>query len=129
MRSIATRAGRLPARDGRSWRGAAPGRRRGGLLLRHEARQILLLAGPIVLSQLGTVGMTTTDTLMVGRLGPSALAAVGIGSAIHFFVLVVSMGLVLGIGPLISQAFGAGRIDECRTLLGQGIWVALAASL
>src|SRR5690606_14303883 len=52
-----------------------------------------------------------------------------VGSAIHFFALVVSMGLVLGTGPLISQAFGAGRNDECRAWLVQGAWVALAASI
>src|SRR5690606_21918428 len=66
---------------------------------------------------------------MVGWLGPAALAAVGIGSAIHFFAQVVCTGVVLGTGPLISQAFGAGRVDECRRLLVQGVWVALAASI
>ncbi len=124
-RGITRRAGNRPARSGLG--GTSVGRRVG--LLRGEARKILRLAGPIVLSQLGVVGMTTTDTLMVGRLGPTALAAVGVGSAIHFFALVVSMGLVLGTGPLISQAFGAGRADECRSLVVQGAWVALAASI
>jgi MATE family multidrug resistance protein len=97
--------------------------------VRREARRILRLAGPIVLSQLGVVGMTTTDTLMVGPLGPTALAAVGVGGAIHFFALVMSMGLVLGTGPLVSQAFGAGRLRDCRLLLVQGVWVALVASV
>jgi len=124
-RSI-TRGARIrPARRGL---GGTSARQRVGSL-RGEARQIVRLAGPIVLSQLGVVGMTTTDTLMVGWLGPAALAAVGIGSAIHFFAQVVCTGVVLGTGPLISQAFGAGRTDECRRLLVQGAWVALAASI
>lgn len=124
-----TRAGHAGALPTRRARPAPAGRRRRLLLLRGEARRIVGLAGAIVLSQLGVVGMTTTDTLMVGRLGPEALAAVGVGSAVHFFVLVVCMGLVLGTGPLISQAFGAGRRDECRALLVQGVWIALAASI
>ena len=119
--------------------GAAPradgyGQRAGGRIrrlwrVRREARRILRLAGPIVLSQLGVVGMTTTDTLMVGPLGPTPLAAVGVGGAIHFFAMVMSMGLVLGTGPLVSQAFGAGRLRDCGLLLVQGVWVALVASV
>jgi len=97
--------------------------------VRREARRILRLAGPIVLSQLGVVGMTTTDTLMVGPLGPTPLAAVGVGGAIHFFAMVMSMGLVLGTGPLVSQAFGAGRSRDCVLWLVQGVWVALVASV
>jgi len=113
--------------------GHGPGTSAGGFRrfrrVHREARRILRLAGPIVLSQLGVVGMTTTDTLMVGPLGPTALAAVGVGGAIHFFAMVMSMGLVLGTGPLVSQAFGAGRSRDCVLWLVQGVWVALVASV
>jgi Na+-driven multidrug efflux pump len=50
-------------------------RRRGRLLLAHEAGTLLRVAGPIILSQLGGVGMNTLDTIMVGPLGAEALAA------------------------------------------------------
>ncbi|HLU25854.1 MAG TPA: MATE family efflux transporter [Longimicrobiales bacterium] len=119
MRGVATRRGAgSAARRGRALR-----------LTGHEARRILALAGPIVLSQLGTVGMNTTDTLMVGPLGATALAAAGLGAAIHMFLVVVSSGTVMGMLPLVSQAFGAGEEGTCRKVLIQGLWLAVALSV
>lgn len=89
----------------------------------------MAVAGPIILSQLGTVGMHTMDTLMVGPLGATALAAAGLGSALHSVVLMMSMGTLMGMSPLVSQAFGARNRPEARRVLVQGLWLALLLSL
>lgn len=102
--------------------------RRARLFL-HELRALLLLAGPLVVNQLGQVGMNTADTIMVGRLGAEPLAAAGLGSALHHFALLLMTGTVMGMAPLVSQAFGAGDVDRCRRLLVQGAWVASALSV
>jgi MATE family multidrug resistance protein len=94
-----------------------------------ELRRLLRLATPIIVSQLGQVGMNTADTIMVGPLGATPLAAAGLGSAIHFFGIVFCIGVIVGVGPLMSQAFGAGRLDRCRDALVQGLWVALILSV
>jgi MATE family multidrug resistance protein len=94
-------------------------------LLLHELGRLLALAGPIIVSQLGMVGMNTADTVMVGALGAEALAAAGLGSAIHFFGIVLAMGAIMGMAPLVSQAFGAGERSRCRAVLVQGTWLAL----
>ena len=99
------------------------------MLFLHELRALLWIAGPIVVSQLGQVGMSTTDTVMVGPLGAVALAAVGLGSALHVAALMVFTGTVLGMGPLVSQAYGAGDREACRRTLVQGLWLALALSV
>jgi multidrug resistance protein, MATE family len=106
-------------------RGASRRRR----LFVHELRRLLALAGPIIVSQLGMVGMNTADTIMVGPLGASQLAAAGLGSAIHFFGIVLSMGAIMGMAPLVSQAFGAGDAQRCREILVQGAWLALLLSV
>ncbi|MEO5509428.1 MAG: MATE family efflux transporter [Longimicrobiales bacterium] len=93
--------------------------------LRVEIGALAALAGPIIFSQLGQVGMSTADTLMVGRLGATPLAAAGLGSALHFFGVLICAGILLGMAPLVSQAFGAGDINRCRAVLVQGVWVAL----
>lgn len=67
--------------------------------------------------------MGIVDTLMVGRLGADAIGAVGLASMLFFAVSVFAMGLLLGLDPLVAQAFGAGRIDECHRWLVQGLWV------
>jgi multidrug resistance protein, MATE family len=95
----------------------------------HELRGLLVLAGPLVVNQLGQVGMHTADTIMVGPLGAEPLAAVGLGSALHHFGVLVMTGALMGMAPLVSQAFGAGEVGECRRIFIQGSWVALLLSL
>lgn len=97
--------------------------------LLHEGRGLLRLAGPLVVSQLGGVGMNTMDTIMVGPLGADALAAVGLAVSIHLFALVVAMGVLIGMSPLVSQAYGAGDREQCRRVLVQGLWLSAALSL
>jgi MATE family multidrug resistance protein len=96
---------------------------------RNEVRALAVLALPIIVSQLGMIGMTTADTVMVGRLGAVPLAAAGLGSAIHTFTLVICTGILLGMAPLVSQAFGASDHDRCRKILIQGLWLAALLSL
>lgn len=107
----------------------APPRRRRRRLFRHELRGLLRLAGPIVVSQLGQVGMNTADTVMVGPLGARALAAAGLGSALHIFAVIFCSGVLVGMTPVVSQAFGAGEHERCRRTLVQGVWLALALSV
>jgi multidrug resistance protein, MATE family len=104
---------------------ARPGRRRRTLLLAHELRALLRIAGPIIVGQLGGVAMYTTDTIMVGPLGAQALAAAGLGNALNMAALMVCTGTLMGMSPLVSQAFGAGKRAECRRVAVQGLWLAL----
>jgi MATE family multidrug resistance protein len=89
--------------------------------LRQEFRPMLLLAIPVVLAELGWVTMGLVDTLMVGGLGPEAIGAVGIGTSVFMGVCIFAMGLLLGLDTLVSQSFGAGRLDECHTWLVHGV--------
>ena len=90
---------------------------------------MLALAAPLVIAEVGWVSMGTVDTLMVGRLGAESIAAAGLASMIFFTVAVFAMGLLLGLDPLVAQAFGAGRVDECHRWLVAGVWTAIGVSL
>lgn len=104
---------------------AAPAPETGWLgVARREGGSLLGLAGPIIISQLGGIGMNVMDTVMVGRLGAESLAALGIANGIHMSTLILCMGTLLGMSPLVSQAFGAGDRKECRRVLVQGLWLA-----
>ncbi len=83
------------------------------------------LAAPVVIAELGWITMGMVDTLMVGPLGPEAIGAVGLGSSLFIAVAIFAMGMLLGLDPLVSQSFGAGRLDECRRWLLQGVYLAL----
>src|SRR5688572_22544021 len=83
------------------------------------------LAAPVVIAELGWMTMGMVDTLMVGGLGAEAIGAVGLGSALFMAVGVFAMGMLLGLDTVVSQAFGAGREDECRRWLVHGVVVSL----
>jgi MATE family multidrug resistance protein len=83
------------------------------------------LAGPVVLAELAWTTMSLVDTFMVGRVGPAAIGAVGLGNILFFTVGICGMGLLLGLDTLISHAFGARRIDECHRCLLHGVYLSL----
>ncbi len=90
---------------------------------------MLALAAPVVMAELGWVTMGIVDTLMVGRLGAGAIGAVGLASMLFFAVAVFAMGLLLGLDPLVAQAFGADRIDDCHRWLVAGVWLGVLVAL
>jgi MATE family multidrug resistance protein len=108
---------------------ALPGRRRRARLFAHEVRELLRLAGPIIVSQLGGVAMNMTDTIMVAPLGAEALAAAGTAFSAHVFLMMLATGTIMGMAPLVSQAYGAGDHAETRRVLAQGLWVAVLVSI
>jgi MATE family multidrug resistance protein len=93
--------------------------------LRSEIGPMLSLAGPVVLAELGWMAMGIVDTLMVGRLGPAAIGAVGIGSTVFLAISIPGFGLLFGLETFIAQAFGAGRRADCHRWLLHGIYLSL----
>jgi len=92
--------------------------------LGEELRALLGLAIPVVLSELGWMTMTIVDLIMVGRLGPDSIAAVGLGNAIYYAPSLFGIGVLLGLDTLVSQSWGARRFDECHGWLAQGMYIA-----
>ena len=93
--------------------------------LRREVAASLRLAGPVVVAQLGQISMGFVDTVMVGRLGTEALAAVALGNTVFFFPFIVCMGVMAAVGPMVSQAFGAGEHQVVERSTRQGLWLAV----
>ena len=89
---------------------------------------MLSLAFPVVMAELGWMTMGLVDTLMVGRLSPEAIGAVGIGTSLFMGVCIFGMGLLLGLDTLVSHAFGASRVDDCHRWLLHGVALSLLLS-
>ena len=90
---------------------------------------MLSLAMPVVVAEVGWVAMQIVDISMVGRLGPEAIGAVGVGSALFLALAVVGIGLLLGLDPLVAQAFGAREFGECRAWLRHGLALAIGLTV
>lgn len=65
------------------------------------------IATPVVVVQVGMMLMGVVDTLMVGRIGADALAAVALGNLYFFMCIVIPMGTLMALDPLVAQAVGA----------------------
>jgi MATE family multidrug resistance protein len=96
--------------------------------LRSELPPTLRLALPLVLAELGWMSMAIVDTMMVGRLPNSATAmgAVGLGSSIFIVLGLFGGGMLLGLDTVVSQAFGAGKREDCHRSLVNGIYLSAA---
>lgn len=88
-------------------------------------RELLVLAAPLVAGHAGNQLMSFVDAAMVGRLGPTSLAAVGIGNGLYLAFTIFGMGCVLGMDAPVAQAIGAGEHARARSIYGQGVRVAL----
>lgn len=88
-----------------------------------------MLTAPLAFTNVGTMLLGIVDTAVVGRLGETALAAVGLGSSVFFTVSVVGWGWMLALDPLIAQAIGAREGARAQHVFLQGLWVALFGAI
>ena len=93
---------------------------------REAWREILLLAAPVVVSKLSFTAMGLVDTAMVGRLGASQQAAVGIATTYIFTCYVLGLGIISVVNTFVAQFHGAGQHERCGTALGHGLRMATA---
>ncbi len=73
--------------------------------------------------------LNLVDTAMVGVLGPTSLAAVGIGGFANFMTTAVIIGLASGVQTMVARRKGEERISELAVPLSGGLLLALAIGL
>lgn len=90
-----------------------------------ELRALSALAAPIIIAQVGMNLMGAVDTMVAGRLGDQALAALALGNVVYFGLLVTGAGTLMALDSQVSEAFGAGRLGRAREWHVQGVFLAL----
>src|SRR5688572_7176987 len=76
---------------------------------REEARATLALSWPMILTNLAQSAPTTVDVVMLGWLGPAALAAGALGTNLYFAFLIFGIGLVSAVAPMAAREIGARK--------------------
>jgi len=71
--------------------------------LSQHIKENLNLSFPIMISQLGHITVGVADSLMIGNVSITQLAAVSLSTSIFGFILLFCIGLSYGITPLISS--------------------------
>lgn len=89
----------------------------------------LLLAVPAILAQLSSVLMQYIDFAMVGRLGSSQAASIGIVSTCTWLMTGFSMAVMTGFTVQVAHACGARDFGKARNMLRQGLFSVFSFSL
>lgn len=84
-------------------------------------RQVLNLAWPVIGENLLETLLGIVDTLLVSGLSIAALAGVGNGLQILFFLLSALSALSVGSSILVAQAVGAQEQEEARRIARQSL--------
>ena len=91
---------------------------------------IVQFALPIMLGNLLQQLYNTADTIIVGNFeGQQALSSVGACTSLTILFTALALGFSIGAGVLISQYFGAGRMQELRRYAATSIVLILAMGL
>ena len=94
-----------------------------------SVRRLLPIAWPVFIGQVAVLAFSTVDTIVVARHDALDLAALAIGAASYITIFVGLMGVVLAVGPIAGQLFGANRLHECGAQLHQATWLAIGCSV
>lgn len=81
-------------------------------------RTLLSIAVPVTLQNLLASSFTLIDTMMIGKLGDTPLAAVGMAGKWTWFLTIVFFGFSSGASVFISQFYGAGDDAGMRRTYG-----------
>lgn len=76
---------------------------------KHYARELLNIALPIIMGNLGFIMIGAGDVLIAGRHSTDTLAAISIATAITNCIQTFGIGLIVSVSPLLSNYRGENR--------------------
>ena len=91
-------------------------------------RAIVLLAIPMVLEMAMESIFAVVDVFWVSRLGPDAVATVGLTESILTLVYTAAMGLSIGVAAVVARRIGEKRPDAAAEAAVQGIALGLGVA-
>ena len=91
-------------------------------------RSIVLLAIPMVLEMAMESIFAVVDVFWVSRLGPDAVATVGLTESMLTLVYTAAMGLSIGVAAVVARRIGERRPDAAAEAAVQGIALGLVVA-
>lgn len=73
--------------------------------------------------------MNMADTVMSGRVGPSDLAGVAIGSSLWMPIFSGLNGILLSVTPIVAQLVGANKENNVRHSVMQSLYISVTISI
>ncbi|MFD3158528.1 MATE family efflux transporter [Haloimpatiens sp. FM7330] len=81
-------------------------------------KKMLTIAVPIAIQNLITTSLNMIDTVMIGKLGETQIAAVGLANQLFFIFMIFLFSVNSGAGIFIAQFWGKKDIKNIRRVLG-----------
>ena len=92
-------------------------------------RAVFLLAVPMILELVMESTFAVVDIFFVSKLGPSAVATVGLTETYLFLLYSIAMGLATSVTAIIARRIGEKKPEDAAKAAIQSIMIALLASL
>ena len=86
-------------------------------------KEVMILALPVIISNISRVLMHITDTAMVGHLGKNELVAVAMSGMIIWIAISVGIGFRIATQSVVSRRVGQDKLDECGVALRNGQFI------
>ena len=96
--------------------------------LKPEIAQVWRLSLPAILTQITTIVMQYIDSAMVGALGANASASIGLVSTSTWLMNGITSAVSAGFSVQVAHHIGAGKEDEARNVVRNGMVAALIVS-
>lgn len=87
------------------------------------------IALPIIAQNLISSSLNLIDVGMIGQLGETAVASVGLANQVFFLLMLMLFGTYSGVGVFAAQYWGKGDLQGVRKVLGIGLGIGLTGSL
>ena len=94
-----------------------------------DIQKTIKLSFPLIITQFTQMGIGVTDTLMMGWVGTTELAALTLASTLLFILYIWIYGFPNASVALISQAQGRQDPTFARRAFRMGLWVVILSSL
>ena len=91
--------------------------------------QVLDLAWPVLVEQLLGTAVVLVNTYIVGHLGASALAAVGLSTQLQALLMALFSAVGVGSTALVARHIGANQLRKANRVAGQSFFLSLAVGL
>ncbi len=92
-------------------------------------RKTIAIGIPIAIQALLNTTLNLVDNMMIGSLGESSIAAVGLANKVFFVFTLLLFGVVSGSSILTAQYFGKRDIKNIRRVLGMSLIIGLSGAI
>jgi len=90
---------------------------------------LFVIAFPVVIQNIISIGLNMIDTVMVSSLGEYAISAVGLANRIYFIFTTICFGIYSGAAIFIAQYWGAKDKESIKKVFGIDLIIGPALSI